>query len=560
MKINSVGTVNNINNKAENKNAQSNPNFKGLLDAPGVAMNFIEKGGFAASFLIQDTAGMTAPRTGEGLIRGIDKDRVDATFRVLKAKLTFQQPSEEDKKKCLHFKDLNFKEGTEVAIREGLSGPFMMFTPMLVLALGKKFVGKSTFTNSSMIKRLGNKLKETVKSANFDNVKDLKEDFYRKSITDIVKSTTNTKNEAVESAFIEKATKGLMNLDEQAEYIAKSSGRRKSKAKKVLEKTQKELIQEFNNFHKENSADLDMVNKVKFDGEVYSTEKTINGLRGYAEDALKGIKNPSEVTEQYAQNTKNNAMIKRGIVNASAIASTIGSLSLVPMLYKLVNPVPPGALGDPVNADAVTAKAQAPVDSQTKPNNNGQVSFTGKWDKVAKTLEFNGNQLINGKKDYSEIPEALTRDITSTAAVTFGVPMASKALISSYEHASGFVLKNRPDKPMSTVKKVLDMLNPFSAFGYYGINDLDQIYGNIDNTEKLTNMSKFIDKNGGSVAKVLDTEKKVNNVFNEFGLDLKSLAKQMNFSLQTPYKDLPENVKKVLLYGTGDEAWRQQAV
>ncbi|MBO6271313.1 hypothetical protein J6O48_00885 [bacterium] len=555
MKINSVGTVNNINNKAENKNAQSNPNFKGLLDAPGVAMNFIEKGGFAASFLIQDTAGMTAPRTGEGLIRGIDKDRVDATFRVLKAKLTFQKPSEEDKKKCLHFKDLNFKEGTEVAIREGLSGPFMMFTPMLVLALGKKFVGKSTFTNSSMIKRLGNKLKETVKSANFDNVKDLKEDFYRKSITDIVKSTTNTKNEAVESAFIEKATKGLMNLDEQAEYIAKSSGRRKSKAKKVLEKTQKELIQEFNNFHKENSADLDMVNKVKFDGEVYSTEKTINGLRGYAEDALKGIKNPSEVTEQYAQNTKNNAMIKRGIVNASAIASTIGSLSLVPMLYKLVNPVPPGALGDPVNADAVTAKAQAPVDSQTKPNNNGQVSFTGKWDKVAKTLEFNGNQFtpalmtslavgglmtprvltaakrapedpITHKKDYSEIPEALTRDITSTAAVTFGVPMASKALISSYEHASGFVLKNRPDKPMSTAKKVLDMLNPFSAFGYYGINDLDQIYGNIDNTEKLTNMSKFIDKNGGSVAKVLDTEKKVNNVFSEFGLDLKSLAKQ----------------------------------
>ena len=34
---------------------------------------------------------------------------------------------------------------------------------------------------------------------------------------------------------------------------------------------------------------------------------------------------------------------------------------------------------------------------------------------------------------------------------------------------------------------------------------------------------------------------------------VKSLAKQMNFSLQTPYKDLPENVKKVLLYGTGDE-------
>ena len=178
MNINKVGLTNNNYPKADKQNNQSSPNFKGLLDIPGAAMNMIEKGGFATSFMIQDTAGMTAPRTEEGLIRGIDKDRVHATWNVIKARLTFRKPKEEDKAKCLHLKELNFKEGLEVGIREGLSGPFMMFTPMLVLLAGKKFVGKSTFTNSSMITRLGNKFTETFNNSAKETSRNvLKKDF-----------------------------------------------------------------------------------------------------------------------------------------------------------------------------------------------------------------------------------------------------------------------------------------------------------------------------------------------------------------------------------------------
>ncbi len=553
MKINSVGTVNNI-NKTENN--QSNPNFKGLLDIPGMAMNGIEKGGFATSFIIQDTLGMTAPRTGEGLIRGIDKERVHATWNVMKARLTFQEPSEEDKQKCLSLKDLNFKEGLEVGIREGLSGPFMMFTPMLVLALGKKYVGKSTFTNSSMINRLGNRFTEVVKNGGHDSVEALRKDFYKKNITNIVQSTTKSGDISAESAFIERATDAMAKLDEYENKIANSSGKVRRNAKKAQKRAQAQLIQDFNDYHKTHSSDFDLLNRVKLDGQVYSTEKTINGIRGYAQDALKG-QSLESITEDSSKTLKKSALVKRGVVNLAAAVSTIGSLSIVPMLYKLVNPVPPGALGDPtkestgagVNENVVSDK------NATSNKNNGQVSFTGKLDGLARHLEFNGSQFtpalmstlavgglmaprcitaakrapedpVTHKKDYSEIPEALTRDIISTGAVTFGVPMLSKALISSYEGNTGFVLRNKAPKNMSTAKKVLDYLNPFSGLSYYGISDLDQIYGNVDTPEKLGNLANFLDENGGNVAKVLKTEKETHSVFEKYGLNIKELAKQ----------------------------------
>ena len=562
---NSVRFNNNQDIKADKKN-QSNPNFKGLLDIPGAAMNAIEKGGFAASFIIQDTAGMTVPRTKEGLERGIDEERKKATWNVIKARLMFRKPKEEDLQKSLKLKDLNFKEGLEVGIREGLSGPFMMFAPMLALALGKKYVGKSSFSNSTLIKRLGKKLTNVVKETSHDSVEALRKDFYKKSITDMVKSTTKSANAEAEAKFIDKAVSSFERLDAYDKKIAQATGKRKKLYKKAQERVGAKLVEDFNNFHKTNSTDLEMLNRVKFDGEVYATDKAIYGVRAYADDALKN-KNISDITEEYTKKHQTASLIKRAGVNLAAAGATIGSLSVVPMLYKMVNPVPPGALGDPTkmenkpfhhsekkvaenNAPAIN---NTPAANNTNKNNDGKVSFTGKWDALARNFEFNGNQLtpalmtslavgglmgprvktaynrapedpVTHKKDYSEIPEVLTRDVTSTAAVTFGVPMLSKAIIGLYEDSSGFVLRNSKAQPKTTAKKVLDYLNPFSGFKYYEIKDLDQIYGNIDTAEKLGNMSKFIDNNGGNIAKVLKTEKKTAGVFEEFGLDIKALA------------------------------------
>lgn len=581
MNINASNSLNRDNNSLDKSNKnQTSPNFKGLLDIPGYAMNTIEKGGFATSFIIQDTLGMTVPRTGEGLIRGIDKDRVNATWNVIKAKLTFQEPSDEDKEKCLKLKELNFKEGLEVGIREGLSGPVMMFTPMLVLFLGKKFVGKSTFTNSGLIKRLGKKFTQTVENSGVDKkAQEIKTEFYKTTVRDMVKSTTTPELGKDAESFVEKVTEKLNELDRYDAKIANSSGKFKKRYKKAKERANARLVQAFNDYHKTNSSDLTMLNRVKLDEGVFGTEKTLDGIRNYAHDALNGKKaeelfnaadNQAERVS-YSQHLKSNSLVKRQLVNVAAALSTIGSLSIVPALYKLVNPVPPGALGDPTKEAAEPKPGTEPKVSEnvakptanknhitTEQNNNkkgSQVNFTGKLDTIARHFEFNGSHFtpalmstlavgglmtprcltavkrapedpVTKKKDYSEVPEILTRDITSTGAVTFGVPMLSKVLISTYEDSTGFVLQNKPKTEMSMFKKVLDKLNPFSAYSYFEINDLDQIYGNLDTTEKLENMSRFVDDNGGNIAKVLKTEKGTKSVFDKYGLDIKALAKQ----------------------------------
>jgi len=536
LNINSVGSNNNVYNNRQSKNHKqsANPNFKGLVDLPGAFMQGLEKSGFIGSFLVQDTLGMTVPRTREGLYRDVP----------------------DDKKK--NVKNWNFKEGAEVLIREALSGPLMMFTPVAVLLIGKKVAGKSSFTNSAMIKRLGNTLTETVKGGAHESAKSLKSDFYRKNITNIVQNTTNAADKAAESKFIDKAVQQMEMLDAYSEKIANASGKRKKLYKKAQKRSQGKLVEMFNDYHKTHSADFDMVNRVKFDKDgVFATDKAITGIRGYAEDALKN-KNAADITEDTAKQLQNSSLIKRGVVNALAALSTIGSVSIVPMLYKLVNPVPPGSLANNTqqnSAQPAEAKNKTADNKSAQANNNGNVSFKGKIDTVAKHFEFNGSQLtpalmtalatggllvprlhtavkrapedpVTKEKDYSEVPEILTRDVISTGAVTFGVPMLSKAIVSSYENKSGFVLQNKPEKPMSTARKVLDKLNPFSKYAPYSLNDLNHIYGDINTTEKLGNFAKFVDDKNGSLAKIFNTMDNSKNVFSEYGLDIKELAKQ----------------------------------
>ena len=498
--------------------------FKGIENVPGMVMQTMEKGGFLLSFLVQDTLGMTVPRTYEGLRRNVPEEKKNS------------------------FKDLNFKEGTEVFIREFLSGPLMMFTPVAVLLLGKKSVGKSSFTNSSMIRHLGNTFKETAAEAAGKDKEALKSDFYRRNITKIVQNTTNAADKNAEAEFIDKAFTAVETLDKYSEKIAASRGKQKRLYKKAQKQSKQNLVNMFNEFHKTHSSDYSMVNRVKTDKNTsFKTDKMIDGMRNYAADAFKN-KKADDINVEFADTLQKKSLISRYIVNTAAAVSTIASTAIVPFLYKIVNPVPPGALDNTVNNPSNQLKT-------SEKNKEGNVSFTGKADVLARHFEYDGTQLtpalmttlavcgliaprvhtaikrapenpVTKEKDYSEVPEILTRDIISTGAVTFGVPMLSKAIVSSYEHKSGFALQNKPEKPMSTLKKVLDKLNPFSSHSPYSLSDLNQIYGDVNTVEKLGNFSKFIDNNNGSLAKVFNTIDKSRDVFNEYGLDIKELSAQ----------------------------------
>ncbi len=551
MKLNSINSTTNYDNRqVRNNNRKTNTNFKGLADIPGVLMQGIENGGFATSFIVQDTLGMTVPRTWEGLNRGVeekeeDKDKKGNIFTRMKNFF-----------KNFSLKNMNLKEGAEVFLREALSGPLLMFSPMLVLLGAKKFVGKSTFTNSSLINRLGNALTNTVKNASHDSTKALKTAFYKDSVTSAVRSTTNLADKVAESKFVDNVTKELETLDAYSNQAGKSKLR-----KNAVKRQRAKIVEMFNDYHTTNNPDYSMVNKVKYKDQTYSTGEFIDGLTGYADDALKN-KNISEINEQFTESFKKKSLVKRGITNIAAALSAIGAVSIVPKLYTLINPVPPGAINT-VETKPELAQVGSQQQAQPQPqtnnnvqNNNGsKVAFKGKWDKLARRLEFNGNNFtpvlmttlatggllgpristavkrapqdpVTKEKDYSEIPEILTRDIVSTGAVTFGVPMISKALVSSYEKASGFVLQNHPDKEIKGFKKVLDMLNPLSGIAPYNLNDLNSIYSKVDSKEKLSTFGQYIDKNNGSLAKIFNVMDNSKKVFEEHGLNIKDLASQ----------------------------------
>ena len=117
----------------------------GALSFSGTVMQWIENKGYLASFLIQDGLGMTLPRVWTGFHR--DKE-VTGKYNV--------------------------QEGLEVLGREGMTGPYIIgVAPFMLWAAGK--FCRSTNTNTRLIKRLGESLKDMVKSPEFD--KSIKNNF-----------------------------------------------------------------------------------------------------------------------------------------------------------------------------------------------------------------------------------------------------------------------------------------------------------------------------------------------------------------------------------------------
>ena len=546
--ISNTSRLSNHNNREKNTINKNNPNFKGIgsgaLSATGNMMNWIEEGGFVTSFLIQDTLGMTLPRTREGLYR--------------------------DRDKKVKFKDMNFKEAGEVFIREFLSGPLMMFTPFLVFALTKRFMGKSTFNNTGLIKKMGKNFTEVIKNKKAgETVKGLKDNFYRNTLHQMVEHTTpnaNGKNE-----FVEKVFNKISKLDELEAQLPNAKGKSfgqklsnifKSKNNKVksekdllkeqINTTKGEILKDFNEFHTTNSDEFGLVNKIRINNDTYSAAESIDSMRNYAFDAIKGD-DITKINENSAKNIANKTMVKRIFATLAASLATIGSTSIVPAIYAILNPVAPGALDNGCANPNHNHKQENKLDQNTnnqKQNTDkkGNVQFKGN---ILKQLQFDGNQLTpllmtaiatggliiprvntaikrapkdeDGKKNLIEVPEILTRDITSTAAVTFGVPILSKAMINTYENASGFVLTSKP-KNISIAKTILDTINPLSSTQPFNNKDLKEIYGNINNKEQLTNFAQFIDKKGGNLAKIFKTLKNGKDSFAGTIADFDNLA------------------------------------
>jgi len=487
-----------------------------MLNMSGNLMQGIENSGFLGSFLIQDFCGMTIPRTAAGFLR--------------------------DKEHTGHY---NMQEGKEVFGREGLTGPCMMAVAPLSLLIAAKF-GRTTSVNTQLIKRFGNSLKEILTNPNFDKgllkqPERFKQEFYRTNIEKILNDTLGKENTQKES--VEYILKQINNM----EKIPADAKLKKFRGKaKYRSECMNNIMEHIDNIRYSTSSDLNMLQKVKFGSDkldckkAFSTKNTIDAMIKYSDDAIILNRHLDKLDELSAESIKNKSLAKRMITNISMMAATLGVLSVLPKIYARSNTAPGARKVDQKTQDYNIAFEGRKPDTGVL-EKLGKIINKNKNDFVSNELEYNGHNFTNtlmaglsvfgllaprglraysraqvdedGKKDLTELWEIVLRDLTSSLAVVFAVPMLTRACVTSYEKKSGFVLMQKDRSSQSKLKTSLDLLNPYSKAHVLTNSEINSLYNNIDTKDKMLNFCKYIDKNGGDLQKIISKSEHAEEIF-----------------------------------------------
>ena len=551
-------------NSNKSQKSNKNTNFKAglgdiVLNTVGGSMQWIQDKGFLASFLIQDGIGMTAPRTWAGFLR--DKE-VTGKY--------------------------NMQEGFEVLGREGLTGPCMMAVAPIMFALSALW-GKSTGINSQFIKRYGNSLKSFLSKPNFDksllnNAEKLKKEFLSVNVKDMLEKTVGKEN------FGDDAVKYI--LEQIHNYQNIPAGAKKGK---VRTEAMNNIIKFINDLKFKSSSELNMLDRVRLGNDTavkeFLTKDAIEALMKFSDDAITNNKHLSSLNPEMAENIMNSAFAKRMITNVGTMAATLGVMSYLPKIYAKSNISPSeriaiemkNAANQNVNENnnietKIDDKKEASQEVTFKGGkpNSSWLSKLGKMfsdrasGKLASELEYNGHnftntlmaslslfgllvprgmraysrapQKENGKKDLSELWEIFIRDLSSSLTVVFAVPMLTRAFVSAYEKKSGFVLMNK-DRSKTGIKKVLDIINPYSSSHVLSNNEIRSLYDNVTTKEKMVNFCEYISKNGGDIEKIISKSENIKSL----KLDLPNLAnltrEQKNKKLTEFFKNLGKDGK-----------------
>lgn len=537
------------NEKSDDKNnsvQKYNPQFKGITDGilhgSGYFMNKIEKGGFLILFLVQDFLGMTLPRTAAGFLR--DKEETG---------------------------NYNIQEGFEVLGREMLTGPIMMSIAPISLLIAGKFA-KSTSTNSDLIKYYGNSLKEYLSGNDFNknlltNPEEFKAKFIKSNIEKILINTIGKENTSQES--IQYIYNQIHNMEKIPGNVQLKKFRGKSKYRNEC---MDNIVSHINNIKYKTGTDLDILNKVKIgtgkSERIFKTSEALKALLRYSDDAITANNKLDKLDKTLAESLKHKALGKRVLTNLAIFSATIGVLQVLPKLYAKSNTAPGSRKK---KAEMVQSKEVAFKGKWNLPENIGKIMDKNNSKFISSELEYDGHNFTNtlfailsafgmitgrviraykradkddnGKKDYTEIWEILTRDIASSLSVIFAVPMITRAAVSSYERHSGFVLMNKDRSVTNKVKKILDLMNPYSKSHVYTNSEMSAIYNNIDSKEKMINFCKFIDNNGGDLEKIIAKSEHKELLFNNIN-DIKGKTRNVkNKEIITFFENLEENLK-----------------
>ena len=502
--------LNNTENKHNRLNNSKNISFEGSINPVITVMDAVDRGGFAASFILQDFLGMAAPRVGTGLYRNHDKTG-----------------------------HLNWDFAKKEGVREILSGPSAFLIPLGMLFGIKKLSGTA---NNVPIDYINGFSEEFAKYANLHkdtlkNPKLAKEGFYKELFRNMLYTSTNN---GLSGKELDKTARRYAKKLIQSENAKSKGFFNKLTGKKVAgssQDLQQELLEDFVQLRKKYLGaknDKTLVEYTTQNGKKLTTSfKSILGhMNDYASDVIKHINKRVDTNlnpDKFVKNFSRRRSGSRFLTNMSMFAAVVGFYTIIPKLYNH------------------TTKGKDPgLAGLVEENQNGQVSFTGKMNaaqkalatagdkvvqtgwlkKLSDTFEFSGAsmslpamltllfgfclppRLIHAQSN-TDRKEIMFRDTTSFFSILFGAKALTRIFSDLFAKNSGLALNIKPENHNeSLIKKIWHYVYPSAGVQ---VLDSDRIIANYSNVESykngLNDMFTFVDKNGGNVGKMLTLDK-----------------------------------------------------
>lgn len=512
-------------------------------------MDFIERGGFAASFCIQDFIGFIAPRVGKGLVRG-SKKKDENGNPVL----------DENGKQV---REYNWALARKELLRELITGPSAFVIPWAALK-GINKVASGNNVKLNYINGFNNAFTDFA-SNNLDALKAgnaAKTGFYQNVFENVLENSlggTLTKDEIRATA---------------QDYAQRQISREQILADKTLTKDQRKVkLAELGTSVED---DFMKLKKSKIGGAVDELSINIKSLNGdlkggsigellssmsdYFTDAVKSTKkaltkNADANLADVVKSFTHRRMGTRVLTNLGLFGTVAAFYTQIPKLYNKGLKEDPALKGTAADPSLVTAGETNQDKVEAKDNKGKEVPFTG----LASTMEKVGKGVFNSKtaKSISDIfelngpvisgaampvllygfcipprlehaqskydyGEIVLRDMTSFTALLFGAKALSRLFSDGLTKMTGLALNSKNLEGRNVFQKIGDYLSPVNGrHSVLSSKQLNSKYTNLEDYKGgVDGFVEFIETSGGNIKKALSRDSKVmetvDNILKEF--------------------------------------------
>ncbi len=297
--------ISSINNTYQNRNSNNNKNtsFKGVADGLVKFWQFVDNGGRAMQFTVEDMCGTNFPRTYKGAMAGY--------------KYTGK---------------INIPALAQEALREFLTGPTMCVVPIFVLNGATKLKGKTANTHLENISNLSYIAKNAFQNQETISKEGFLDTFFSQTIKDFLKQSTDVEPDKEDIDMFLKQFKNYQSAD-------------KKTAKNILS----DLKTNFEQFVKNRKPDYkntDFLN-VKYSladakDNIGSTKFTnyVDYVVSFANDFMKKNKisdNSIDIKSDVIEQFKKTWFARRVMTILSMIVITGFFMSFIPKIYTLAS-------------------------------------------------------------------------------------------------------------------------------------------------------------------------------------------------------------------------------